>query len=317
MSSVGQAVEVVNLSKRFPDGTVAVKDLTLGVPRGQILALLGPNGSGKTTTINLLTTSFAPTSGGGRILGYDITKEKEGIRHRISLVPQYETIDWSLTVEQNLRVFAGLLNIADPESRLTGLLKEMQLEDERKEPIEELSGGQIRRVQLARGMLFDADLIFVDEPTIGLDPVGVHRVLAFLRRQRDEGKTIILASNVMEEVQEVCDRVVFLHKGSVVYDGPPEDLVSRCGLEETVVVHTRGEPNPALISELEASGLSILGLDPLHVSGDDAARTTVELLAPFISTGYQVEGFVVNRPTLKDAFLKISGATEEEADFGD
>lgn len=306
MKHTDMAFAVEGLTKRFPNGIEAVKDLTLSIKRGQIVGLLGPNGSGKTTTINLLTTTFPPTSGRGQVLGFDLVREKHKIRPLIGLAPQYETIDWSLTVDQNMRVFANLLGIPNPTQRIGELLEFLQLEDKRYTPIEEISGGQIRRVQLARAILFPAQLFFVDEPTVGLDPVGVNRVLDFLKLQSSQGKTIILASNIMEEVQNICDFIVFLNKGHVTYAGSPADLIRHVQVEEHVIIQAKCSPPPALLQQLEQAGMSVRAQDPLEVSGVNAGKVTVMILTPFIANGYQLEGLTVLQPTLRDAFLTFA-----------
>ncbi|MCG8346317.1 MAG: ABC transporter ATP-binding protein [Chloroflexales bacterium] len=304
--SCTKAINVEGLTKRFPNGVEAVRDVTLCIDRGQVIGLLGPNGSGKTTTINLLTTTFKPTRGSGHILGFDLVRESHKIRQVIGLVPQYETIDWSLTVDQNLRVFANLLGVSKATERIVQLLDMLQLEDKRFSPIEELSGGQIRRVQLARAILFPAQLLFVDEPTVGLDPIGVERVLTFLKLQANEGKTVVLASNIMEDIQSVCDRIVFLNKGHLIYDGPPQRLIHHFNMEERVIIEAKDDPPADLLQQLVRAGLCIVEHNPLTVNGVNAGRMTITILAPFIAHGYHITNFTVVQPTLRNAFVALA-----------
>lgn len=301
----GTAISVSGLSKTYPNGNVGVKNLTVDVPRGQIVGLLGPNGSGKTTTINLLTASFPPSSGDGQVLGFDIRRQAHLIRRRTSLVPQYESIDWSLTVYQNLRVFASLLHVSDPEGRISGLLHALELEDHRHSPVEELSGGQIRRVQLARAMLFSSDLVFVDEPTAGLDPLGSHEVLSYLREQARSGRTVLLASNIMTEMEQICDRILFLNKGVLVYDGSPTDIIGRCRLKERITVDLEHEPSESLIDTLNDLGLEVHARKPLVVSGTEATRLVVATLSSLTDQNGSFRGFTVHKPGLSDAFVSI------------
>ncbi len=299
-------IDVQSLSKRYPNGVEAVRELTLKIVMGQIVGLIGPNGSGKTTTINLLTTSFRPTSGTGKILGFDLLRENAQIRKRIGLVPQYESIDWSLTVAQNLMVFAKLLKLSHAAQRVEALLDMLDLAEKRNDSMEELSGGQIRRVQLARAFLFPAQILFVDEPTVGLDPIGVDKVLGFLKDCASHGMTIILASNVMEEIQNACDRLVFINKGRKIFDGSVSCAIQHFRLEERVIIQSKTAVPFNLIANIEQSGLKVLKKDPLTISGVNAGSTLLSLLAPFMGNGYDLASFVVEQPTLRQAFVELA-----------
>ena len=299
------AVSVSGLTKVYKNGVYGVDGLTFDIPRGQIVGLLGPNGSGKTTTINLLTASFPPTSGSGYVLGYDIRKQSTMIRKSVSLVPQYESIDWSLTVFQNLKVFSDLLNITNASSLIGELLENLELSEYRNTQMEELSGGQIRRVQLARAMLFDSEPIFVDEPTIGLDPVGVSRVLNYLKQQTRSGKTVVLATNIMSEMEQVCDRILFLNHGKILYDGTPSDIIKKCDLKERVTIELRGEPS-GLIEAAVTAGLEVESRTPLTIAGNRAGSLILPILANSNQYNISIVGITIHTPSLEDAFIHIA-----------
>lgn len=307
-----KAIDVHNLMKQYPNGTKGLSDFTLSIERGQVIGLVGPNGSGKTTTINVLTTTFPPTSGNGTILGYDLINESHQIRQLIGLVPQYESIDWSLTVEQNLQIFAQLLGIDSPAQQIGELLEMLELKDKRKASMEEISGGQIRRVMLARAFLFPAQLLFVDEPTVGLDPVGVERVLSFIKLQTKKGITIVIASNIMEEIQAICDRIVFISKGQKYFEGTVSEIIGQFQLTEQISIHARNATPSQLLEQLKQNGMRIMNHDPLVVEGVKISSTILNILPPFIANGYQLESFSIEPPTLRDAFLELANISREE-----
>jgi len=224
------AIECVGLAKRYGD-TQAVEDLDLAIPEGLFFGLLGPNGSGKTTTIHMLSTLVRPSAGTIRVAGCDVLREPVTARGRIGLVFQESALDRSLTVEENL-YFAGALYGLDRttiEQRSGELLRLFDLEGKRQVRVGVLSGGMRRAVDIARGVLHRPKVLFLDEPTIGLDIINRRAIWRFIGRLRQEhGMTVLLTTHYLEEA-ESCDSVAFLRTGRLIGQGRPADLIAALG----------------------------------------------------------------------------------------
>ena len=243
--SAAPAVETVRLMRRFGPLT-AVDDLNLLVRTGSIFGLLGPNGAGKSTTIKMLTTLLAPTSGSARVLGFDVARQSIEVRRRIGYIPQLLSADGSLTGYENLLVFAKLYDIrrAERARRIREALDFMGLADAADTLVRRYSGGMIRRLEIAQSMLHRPAVLFLDEPTVGLDPVARHTVWTHLRDLRRQfGATILMTTHDMEEADQLCEVVAIMHRGRVVALGSPADLKVTLGVGATlddVFVHYTG-----------------------------------------------------------------------------
>jgi ABC-2 type transport system ATP-binding protein len=227
MSPIADAViETAGLTRRY-DGLVAVDRLQLEVRRGTIFGLLGPNGAGKTTTIKMLTTLLPPTSGSARVAGFDIVRAPREVRRRIGYVPQMVSADGTLTGYENLRLSATLygLSRAGRRRRIADALEFMGLAQARDQLVREYSGGMIRRLELAQAMLHEPPVLFLDEPTIGLDPLARRAVWERLEElRRKAGTTMLITTHDMEEADELCDGLALMHQGTVAARGAPEEL---------------------------------------------------------------------------------------------
>ena len=236
-----------NLTRCF--GTLtAVDSLTLSVATGEVFGLVGPNGAGKTTVIKMLTTLLKPTSGTARVGGFDIARQAAIVRRIIGYVPQALSVDGSLTGYENLLIFAKLYDIPrrEREIRLREALAFMGLSDAADKLVREYSGGMIRRLEIAQSTLHRPRVLFLDEPTIGLDPVARKAVWDHVKELRDRyGTTIILTTHYMEEADDLCSRVAIMHAGKVVASGTPVELKAAVGGSDTtlddVFVHFAGE----------------------------------------------------------------------------
>ena len=224
------AVRAERLSKRYAD-TLAVDGLSLEIPSGQFFGLLGPNGSGKTTTIHMLSTLIRPSSGGAYVGGYDVVGEPVKVRSTIGVVFQEAALDRTLSVAENLR-FAGMLgnlSASEIEKRSDELLALFGLRDKRDKLVSTLSGGMRRALDIARGVIHHPRILFLDEPTIGLDVPNRRKIWSFIARLRAEkGMTVFLTTHYLEEAVD-CDRVAFIRKGRIVKSGPPRDLIKALG----------------------------------------------------------------------------------------
>lgn len=240
-------LETKGLSRRF--GTLmAVDALNLAVETGEVFGLLGPNGAGKTTTIKMLTTLLPPSAGNARVAGFDIARQAADVRRVIGYVPQMLSADGALTGYENLLIFAKLYDIprAERESRVRNALAFMGLTDAADKLVRDYSGGMIRRLEIAQSMLHRPRLLFLDEPTVGLDPLARKAVWDHIERLRaDYGTTIILTTHLMEEADSLCSRVAIMHLGKVAAIGSPAELKASLGGNgvtlDDVFVHYAGD----------------------------------------------------------------------------
>jgi ABC-2 type transport system ATP-binding protein len=219
-------LETFSLTRRFGEHT-AVDSLTVSVNRGEVFGLLGPNGAGKTTTLKMLTTLLPPSSGNARIAGFDIVQQSADVRRVIGYVPQLLSADGTLTGYENLLVFAKLYDIPrnEREARISGALTFMGLKDAAHEVVRTYSGGMIRRLEIAQSLLHRPRMLFLDEPTLGLDPLARRMVWSHIERLRaDYGTTVLLTTHFMDEADSLCSRVAIMHLGKVVVIGTPGDL---------------------------------------------------------------------------------------------
>jgi ABC-2 type transport system ATP-binding protein len=224
-------LETRQLTRRF-GALTAVDGLTISVQPGEVFGLVGPNGAGKTTTIKMLTTLLPPSSGTARVAGFDITRQPAQVRRLIGYVPQMLSADGTLTGYENLLIFAKLYDLpaAGRKQRVREALAFMGLEDSADRLVRQYSGGMIRRLEIAQSMLHAPRVLFLDEPTIGLDPVARKAVWERIEQLRDEfGTMILLTTHYMEEADRLCDRVAVMHLGSVAVSGTPAELKQSIG----------------------------------------------------------------------------------------
>jgi ABC-2 type transport system ATP-binding protein len=246
-------LELEGLTRRFST-IVAVNDLTLAIERGEMFALLGPNGAGKSTTIKMLTTLLPPSSGRARVDGLDVVRHASAVRRLIGYVPQMLSADGTLTGRENLAVFARLYDVPRRERkpRVAEALSFMGLMDAADRPVRQYSGGMIRRLEIAQSMIHNPRVLFLDEPTVGLDPGARRAVWEHIEELRDRtGATIVLTTHQMEEADLLCERVAIMHQGVLVALGTPAELKASIGKRgatlDDVFIHYTG-------SELETGG---------------------------------------------------------------
>jgi ABC-2 type transport system ATP-binding protein len=313
-SHAGVAVEVASLCKKY--GTVqAVKDVSFRIERGEVFAFLGPNGAGKTTTVRMLCTLTGPSGGHASVAGFDVARQPRAVRRRIGLVFQEPTLDDRLTAEQNLRFHAVLYHVprAQVEERIDRVLRLVALEDRRHDLVSTFSGGMARRLEIARGMLHTPVVLFLDEPTVGLDPQT--RALVWedvLRLRREEQMTIFLTTHYMDEA-EYADRVAIIDHGQIVAAGTPDELKRQVGADTVELVTA---DNAAAAAHLEAAGFRVrYGEEQLVISAEDGEAAVPRLIE---AAGVRVRSVDVHRPTLDDVFLHFTGRQirDESAEHG-
>ena len=220
-------VEVKNLTKVF-DSYVAVDNISFNLYPGEIVGLLGPNGAGKTTTIQMMLGTLTPTSGSVKIFGLDLNRDREYILGKINFSSAYTSMPSSLTIWENLRVFAALYGVKDYKKKIEDVMHLFEISDLKNTLANTLSSGQMTRLSLAKTFLNDPKILFLDEPTISLDPDIADKTRTILKNSRDETDlTILYTSHNMKEMEEMCDRIIFLHKGKIIAEGPPGEILKR------------------------------------------------------------------------------------------
>jgi len=252
-------IDVNHLSKSY--GSVhAVDDLNLSVKSGQVFGFLGPNGAGKSTTIKLLTTLIPPSSGSLSILGIDAVAEPLKIRHKIGVVLQQPSYEPTLSVEKSLEKYGMMWNVPKIErkKRMEQLLNDFDLIEIRKKRNEDLSIGQRRRVQVAREFMHDMELLFLDEPTVGLDPSARRKLLDYLKNKVKTGLTIFYTTHILSEAEYLCDQIAIIDKGKIITVDSPDALKNRFGKEKTIKIHLL-EKQPEISSLL--SGIADCKID--------------------------------------------------------
>ena len=238
-------IETHALTKRFGN-LVAIDDVSLQVWPGEIFGLIGPNGAGKSTLIKMLTTLLPPSSGTALVAGFDVTRHPEKVRAHIGYVPQLLSADRALSAYENLLVSARLYLVPrkEREARIAAALRLMDLEDAAQRLVENFSGGMIRRLEIAQSMIHEPAVLFMDEPTVGLDPVARHAVWDHVRALRERlGTTILITTHLMDEADELCGRIGVLHMGRLAEVGSPQELKARIGPDATledVFTHVTG-----------------------------------------------------------------------------
>ncbi len=297
------AIEVNSLSKKYGE-IEAVKEVTFQVSQGEVFAFLGPNGAGKSTTIRMLCTLTKPTGGSATVDGFDVQRQPTAVRRRIGLVFQEPTLDQQLTAEENLRFHAVLYRVPrqQVDERIDRVLKLVDLEARRKDLVSTFSGGMARRLEIARGMLHTPAVLFLDEPTIGLDPQT--RALMWedvLRLRTEEGVTIFLTTHYMDEA-EYADRIAIIDHGSIVALDTPDELKKMVG-SDTVELST--SDNKLAASNLEQLDYKVkLGEESLVVYVENGEQQVTAIIE---GSQVPIRNVRVHRPDLDDVFLHFTG----------
>ena len=310
MNDTIAAVELDGATKRFKE-LVAVNDLSLRVERGEIFGLLGPNGSGKTTTLNMILGLSAPTSGRISVLGHEMPRDLKAVRRRLGTVPQETAIYAELSAEANLRFHADLFDVPrrEVDSRINEMLQLVQLADRRSSAAGTFSGGMKRRLALARALLHKPDLLFLDEPTLGVDVHSRRALWDHVLDLKANGKTLLLTTNYLEEANTLCDRIAIIDRGRLVVVDKPANLRRRFG-DTVIEMGLQGKADAQLISKLRALPGVADAVQPngvLRVSleaGQDVAGHVVSLVA----ASHGLRTITQREPSLEEVFLSLTGS---------
>ncbi len=308
MVKVEHSISVKNLHQSF--GELKVLDgVNLQVRKGSVLALLGPNGAGKTTTIRILSTLLQPDKGSVSVAGYDVVDEPAKVRANIGLTGQYAAVDEYLTGAENLHMMARLyrLSTADAKRRTQELLEQVDLVDASARPVKQYSGGMKRRIDLAMSLIASPPVIFLDEPTTGLDPRSRLAMWDMIKRLAKSGTTILLTTQYMDEADHLADYIAVLDGGKVIAEGTADQLKAKVGSDRLEVTIGRK-------SSLEKAGQAVdsgVQIDPerrtLSIASKGGISTLKDILQRLEKAKIEVDSVSLHRPTLDDVFLSLTG----------
>jgi ABC-2 type transport system ATP-binding protein len=316
MSGGTTTVVAEGLVKRF-GRTAALDGFDLEVARGSVCGLLGPNGAGKTTAVRILATLLQPDGGRAEVAGFDVVRDPGRVRQRIGLVGQNAAVDEMLSGRQSLVMFGRLFHLgtARAKERAAELLHAFDLADTGSKPVKQYSGGMRRRLDLAASLILAPDVLFLDEPTTGLDPRGRSEVWTAIRSLVAGGTTVVLTTQYLDEADQLADQICVIDSGSVIAEGTPNQLKSRIGGDRVDVVLHRAEDLPAAAAIVErAAGVPAESdVDLRRVSAPVADRVAAmsQILVAVDAARIGVEDLAVRRPTLDEVFMELTGHRAE------
>jgi ABC-2 type transport system ATP-binding protein len=311
------AIDVQNIVKKFGDFT-AVKGISFAVEEGEIFGLLGPNGAGKSTLIRMMVTLLQPTSGTALINGFDVVKQSDGVRQSIGVIPQAMTSDLELSVEENLIIFAKLYSVprAKRERLIDELLEAVELTQWRKAQVKNLSGGMRRRVEIARGLVHEPRIFFLDEPTTGLDPVSRVAVWEMLARIKSERNlTILITTHYMDEADKLCDRIAIVDHGELKALDSPLKLKASIPGKNSLEVSFAGAPDDWRERIERLPGVeSVATHDNIfRIATGSGPATTLALMELSAAAGVTVGSLSVQSTSLDDVFVHYTGRALRDA----
>ncbi|GAA3024808.1 daunorubicin resistance protein DrrA family ABC transporter ATP-binding protein [Streptomyces glomeratus] len=291
----------------------ALRGLDLAVAQGTVCGLLGPNGAGKTTAVRLLTTLLHPDAGSARVAGHDLLREPAAVRRRIGVTGQDTSVDGDLTGRQNLRLFARLHRVRDASARADELLERFGLAEAADRPASGYSGGMRRRLDLAASLVRRPDVLFLDEPTTGLDPASRNRIWDTVRHLTEEGTTVVLTTQYLEEADQLADTIALVDRGRVAHTGSPPELKALIGAyAEVVVTDADVMVKAAGVLDRLTGAEPALDRDRKAVGAvtRDPTLTLPRLVRELDSAGVPLLDASIRPPTLDDVFLRLTGSKE-------
>jgi ABC-2 type transport system ATP-binding protein len=313
------AIRVENLTKRFEDVT-AVDQVSFSVSQGELFGLLGPNGAGKTTTINMLSTLLKPTSGFAEVAGFEVTKNRDSVRKSIGVVFQEPALDGKLTGRENLEFHSMMYGLSrdDRRRRVDDVLKLVELTDKAAVLVEKYSGGMKRRLEIARGLIHWPKVLFLDEPTLGLDAQTRRHIWEYVKKLNKENNvTIILTTHYMEEADFLCGRIAIMDYGKFVALDTPSKLKDVLG-GDVVCLEVEGDPEPLLREFKSLDWIKKVSRqeESLHLTMEKGERRIPELITIAQQLGITVSCVHLRKPSLEDVFLHFTGRTIREQEAG-
>lgn len=305
------AIEASGLVKRYGDDVVAIEEVALQVRKNTIHALLGPNGAGKTTTISVLTTLIEPTAGSARVAGFDVVRQAGKVRQRIGVTFQEMVLDNDLTGRQALDYHGKLysLKAKHRQDKITDLLRLVELEDAADRKIKTYSGGMKRRLELARGLMTSPEVLFLDEPTTGLDPQNRANIWDYIKNLKEQsGLTLLLTTHYMDEAEALADQVSIIDHGHIVVEGTPRELIDQMGAD-TIRITGQGD-NTSYIKNVRSLPFvqavnSSEGL--IQIGVDSGNKRLAEIVSLAQGDDFTIDDISLTKPSLGDVFIKYTG----------
>lgn len=305
------AIEASGLVKRYGDDVVAIEEVALQVRKNTIHALLGPNGAGKTTTISVLTTLIEPTAGSARVAGFDVVRQAGKVRQRIGVTFQEMVLDNDLTGRQALDYHGKLysLKAKHRQDKITDLLRLVELEDAADRKIKTYSGGMKRRLELARGLMTSPEVLFLDEPTTGLDPQNRANIWDYIKNLKEQsGLTLLLTTHYMDEAEALADQVSIIDHGHIVVEGTPRELIDQMGAD-TIRITGQGD-NTSYIKNVRSLPFvqavnSSEGL--IQIGVDSGNKRLAEIVSLAQGDDFTINDISLTKPSLGDVFIKYTG----------
>jgi len=311
------AVVATGLTKRY-GGVVALDGLDLSVPTGTVLGLLGPNGAGKTTAVSILTTLIAPDSGSARVAGVDVVAQPQRVRSLIGLSGQYAAVDEHLTATENLVMIGCLYGMRRKEAlrRTNDLLERFRLTDSAHRPLKTFSGGMRRRIDLAGALLADPPVLFLDEPTTGLDPRSRGELWDAIRERVGAGTTVVLTTQYLEEADQLADEIVVIDHGRAIARGTSQELKRRIGGEHLDVHLARAEDLPRVEAVLREVAVGAIRTETeealISVPVAKGVEALGTVMAELTAQNVEIVDIGLRRPTLDDVFMELTGQKAQE-----
>ncbi|MFE9326849.1 ATP-binding cassette domain-containing protein [Nocardia sp. NPDC052278] len=309
MNAIENAIVVEDVRKSFGD-VHAVRGLSFSAPAGSVLGVLGPNGAGKTTTVSILSTLTKPDAGRALVAGYDVVREAADVRASIMLTGQYAALDEVLTGRENLVLFGRLMGLRPKQAkvRATELLEQFDLTEAADRRVGGYSGGMRRRIDIACGLVRPPKVVFLDEPTTGLDPVSRQGVWSLVRSLKEQGVTILLTTQYLEEADALSDNIIVIDKGRVIAEGTADELKARSGSSHCEVVPVDAGDVPAVVTALDGLGTVTVAEseDRVSLPAPDGAATLAEALRRITEAGIELIDIALRRPSLDEVFIKLT-----------
>ncbi|MCG1002836.1 MULTISPECIES: ABC transporter ATP-binding protein [Halobacterium] len=317
------AIDAQHVKLTYADGTEAVRDVSMEIPEGEFFGFLGANGAGKTTTIKVLVTLLQPSDGTVTVNGHDVETEPRAVRESIGYMAQETSIDPELTARENVRFACEAYGVSADgrRERIDELLDLVDLADVADKQAKDFSGGMKKRLDVATALVHEPPIVFLDEPTTGLDPKARNRLWEYFERINDRGTTVFLTTQYLEEADQLCDRLSVIRDGEIVASGSPDELKSRVGgavldieFEDADSETLERAREVAADADLFEDAEVEVTDDALSVRSASARRNGTDLLVALDEAGFAVTGFNVRDPTLDDVFLAITGEGLDEDD---
>ena len=307
----GLAVEAKGLVKRYSGEVLALDGIDLNIQENTIYAMLGPNGAGKTTTFSILTTLLEPTDGTAQVLGYDVVKQANDVRRQIGVTFQETVLDIELNGRQALDYHGRLYGMSKHErkAKIAELLSLVELEEAADRLISTYSGGMKRRLELIRGLMTNPRVLFLDEPTLGLDPQSRARIGEYIVDLKDkQGLTVLLTTHYMDEAEQLADTVGIIDHGKILVEGTPAELIEQMGAD-VIVLQGSGEEKKFIekVNALPYTEMVTNADGVIQIGVGSGSRRLVEIVTLANETGYKVEDVSVSKPSLGDVFLQYTG----------